>query len=218
MLHLVFSLPPVAVTSFADLVQTFVKFDNRLFRQEQIEDNSQGDKKRVAIREPSSLPKRHRSGSADSIASNRASIGDLSDGEDRAALLDDRFESFGENGVMGTELCDMRAISEDEIAAHMVPPPTPPLSGDDGSDQDLSELRRSSEKLADMSLRDEGMINGQQQGERAPEMAELKQPFIVRRPASAMDNRVSIIEKPMEVDPSLEIPGVSPEQYYHQPS
>lgn len=202
--------------SYTDASQTFIKFDNRLFKQEQIEDNSQRDKKRVVVRGSQSPPKRQRSDSADSMATNRASIGDLSDGEDRAALLADQFEHFGDGDGMETEMADMRPISEDEIAAHM-PPLTPPLSDGDASDLDSLGLRRSSERLAELSLDDGVALNGlQPQGVKGPEMEELKQPFIVRRPASALDNRVSIIERPMEIDANLEIPGVSPEEYYHQ--
>ncbi|KAF3771263.1 hypothetical protein M406DRAFT_349622 [Cryphonectria parasitica EP155] len=207
------------IIPLSSALQTFIKFDNRLFKQDQLEDNSQSDKKRVAVRSPQPLLKRQRSDSADSMATNRASIGDFSDGEERAALLADQFEHFGGvDGSMEAEMADMRTISEDEIAAHMVPPLTPPLSGDDASEQESPGLRRSSEKLARLSLDEQSALEGEQQqaAAKSPEMEELKQPFIVRRPASALDNRVSIIERPMEIDANLEIPGVSPEEYYHQ--
>lgn len=145
------------------------------------------------------------------MATNRASTGGFSDSEDRAALLADQFGGdFGDDDAMDTELTDMRPISHDEIAAHIVPP-TPPLSADEASDQDSAGLRRSSEKLARFSLDD-----SQQETGKTPEMEELKVPYIVRRPPSSLDNRASIMEAPMEIDANLEIPGVHPEEYYQQ--
>lgn len=200
--------------------QSFMKRDNRLFGQELKEEppSSPRDRKRVAVRSPQSPPKRQRSDSADSMATNRASIGDYSDVEDRAALLGGQFDDvFGPDPTGDTEMADMRPISHDEIAAHLAPP-TPALSADDASDQESPGLRRSSEKLANFSLNDvEASV---QQGQaKTPEMEEqLKTPFIVRRPASALDTRTSIMERPMEIDANLEIPGVHPEEYYHQGS
>lgn len=197
-----------------------MKRDNRLFIQELKEEppSSPRDKKRVAIRSPQSPPKRQRSDSIDSMATNRASIGDFSDGEDRAALLADQFEDgFDSDQIPDTEMADMRPISQDEIAAHMVPP-TPALSADDASDQGSPGMRRSCEQLANFSLNDDEPIVQQEEG-KAPEMEEqLKSPFIVRRPASSLDNRASIMERPMEIDANLEIPSVKPEDYYHQVS
>lgn len=150
------------------------------------------------------------------MATNRASIGDFSDGEDRAALLAGQFEDVLETDLAGdTEMADMRPISHDEIAAHL-PPPTPALSADDASDQESPGLRRSSERLANFSL-DDMDAGAHQENGKTPEMEEqLKSPFIVRRPASALDNRASIMERPMEIDANLEIPGINPEEYYHR--
>lgn len=214
------SFLPFLASICTDPLQSFVKRDNRFFGQELKEEppSSPRDKKRVAARSPHSPPKRQRSDSADSMASNRASIGDFSDGEDRAALLAGQFDDvFGPDLMGDTEMADMRPISHDEIAAHLAPP-TPALSADDASDQDSPGLRRSSEKLASFSLND-AEINVQQEMGKTPEMEEqLKTPFIVRRPASSLDNRASIMERPMEIDANLEIPGVNPEEYYHQGS
>lgn len=146
-------------------------------------------------------------------------MGDFSDVEERDALLADQFDPFSNDGPMETEMTDMRTISQDEIAAHIVPPLTPPLSGDEASDQGSPSLRRSSEKLAYISLTDDDRLETEQEMAKAPEMEELKAPFIVRRPESgAFNKRVSIMERPMEIDANLEIPAVNPEDYYHQPS
>lgn len=150
--------------------------------------------------------------------SNRASIGDLSDVDDRVALLADQIDPFRGDDSMETEMTDMRPISHDEIAAHMVPPLTPPLSADEDSDQDSPGLHRSSEKLANFSLADEKLQTKQDQDDRAPEMEELKSSFIVRRPDTGLNKRVSIMERPMEIDTNLEIPAVNPEDYYHRAS
>lgn len=143
--------------------------------------------------------------------SNRASPGDMSDG-DRAAMWADQIDPFGGDEPLDTEMTDMRPISEDEIAAHMVPP-TPPLSTDGASDQDSPPvIRRSTEQLANMSLNDHGA-----EARKAPEMEELQTPFIVRRPASAqgIDRGESAMTWPV-IDENLAIPGSNPEEFYHQ--
>lgn len=145
-------------------------------------------------------------------------MGDISDVDDRAALLADQVDPFGVGDLMETEMTNMRPISDDEIAAHMVPPLTPPLSGDEESDQESPGLHRSSEKLASISLTDGRPATKQGQDDRAPEMEELKTPFIVRRPDSGVNKRVSIMERPMEIDTNLEIPTVNPEDYYNRAS
>lgn len=210
------------LASILTKVKTFIKFDNRLFKQELLEEPSPREKKRVAIRSPSSPTKRQRSDSADSMASNRASLGGYSDAGDRAALLADQFsDSYNMIEGMGmvTEMTDMGPISQDEIAAHM-PPPTPPLSADEASDSESLGLRRSSEKLANFSLEDNGgtgALDTVQDKGKEPEMVEQLHPsFVVRRPASALDNRASIMERPMDIDDTnMEISG-DPEDFYHQ--
>lgn len=196
-------------------MQTFIKFDNRLFKQELLEEPTPQQKKRgPTLRSPQSPPKRQRS---DSMDSNRASIGDISDVDDRVALLADQIDPFRGNDLMETEMTDMRPISHDEIAAHMVPPLTPPLSADEESDQDSPGMHRSSEKFANISLTDEKLQEKQRPDAKAPEMEEL-QSHIVRRPDNSLNKRVSIMERPMEIDTNLEIPAVNPEDYYNRAS
>lgn len=149
--------------------------------------------------------------------SNRASMGDISDVDDRVALLADQIDPFRGDDLMETEMTDMRPISHDEIAAHMVPPLTPPLSADEESDQDSPGLHRSSEKLANISLADEKLQMNQEQDDKAPEMEELKK-SVVRRPDNGLNKRISIMERPMEIDTNLEIPAVNPEDYYSRAS
>lgn len=199
----------------SDALKTFVKFDNRLFKQELLEEPTPTDKKRNAPQQPESPLKRQRSASVDSMATNRASLGDFSDVEERAALLggdrelrDDPFQ-YGD-GTMSTEMVSMGA------------PPSPPMSArDDASDHGSPGIRRSSEKLARISLDGKGQDGDTLTMEvpRAPEMAERASPvspFIVRRPNGTIDKRASIMDQAMEIDGSMELPGVdgNPEDYY----
>ncbi|CAN8095893.1 unnamed protein product [Discula destructiva] len=198
-------------------LQTFVKHDNRLFKQELIEQPEQRGEKRLGFRTPQSPAKRQRSDSGDSMDSNRASPGDMSDGDRAQMMQDQMLENFGGGSDIGmdTEMRDMQPISEDqmanEIAAHM--PPTPSLSADGSASP---PIRRSTEQLANMSLADSEAV-------KAPEMEELsaQAPFIVRRPASAQDSR---FDQPAEatmnwpdIDETTAISGGNnPEEFYHQ--
>lgn len=198
-------------------LQTFVKHDNRLFKQELIEQPDapdQRDKKRVGFKTPQSPAKRQRSNSGDSMDSNRASLGDMSEGDRAQMMADQMMDNFGGSNGSGvdTEMRDMQPISEDqmanEIAAHM--PPTPSLSAD-GSES--PPIRRSTEQLASMSLGDF----------KAPEMEELQTPFIVRPPANAhgglLDQSTDRIMSWPVIDETTAIPGGSnPEEFYHPPN
>ncbi|ROW05945.1 hypothetical protein VPNG_08477 [Cytospora leucostoma] len=204
-------------------LQTFVKFDNRLFKQELLEEPAPAEKKRNAPQSSRSPPKRHRSDSIDSLATNRASIGDFSDAEERAALLgdpgleDDPFQ-IGDGGLLGTELESIRPLPSDELAAAMGAPPSPPMSTrGDRSDHSSPGLKRSSERLANISLDDEAMTEDTPEV-RGPEMQERASPvspFIVRRPnGSIVDKRASIMDQAMEIDGNLEVVDGNPEDFY----
>ncbi|KAG6356186.1 hypothetical protein INS49_015573 [Diaporthe citri] len=205
----------------SDALKTFVKFDNRLFKQELLEEPTPTDKKRNAPQLPESPLKRQRSTSVDSMATNRASLGDFSDVEERAALLgdqelrDDPFQYGDGTAPMSTEMEDMRPMGA---------PPSPPMSARDESDHGSSSpgIRRSSERLARISLDGKGQDGGdtmKMEVPRAPEMAERASPvspFIVRRPNGTIDKRASIMDQAMEIDGSMELPAVdgNPEDYY----
>lgn len=197
-------------------LQTFVKHDNRLFKQELIEQPEQREKKRVGFESPQSPAKRQRSDSGDSMDSNRASLGDMSDGDRARMVADQMMDNFGGSNDSGvdTEMTDMQPISEDqmanEIAAHM--PPTPSLSADGSASP---PIRRSAEQLANMSL-------GDANTDKAPEMEELQAPFIVRRPASAqgslLDQQTESVMNWPVIDETTAISGGSnPEEFYHPP-
>ncbi|ROV91178.1 hypothetical protein VSDG_07871 [Cytospora chrysosperma] len=205
-------------------LQTFVKFDNRLFKQELLEEPTPTEKKRNAPQSPRSPPKRHRSDSVDSMATNRASMGDFSDVEERAALLSDQVledDPFQFGDGLGTELGDMQPQPSAELAAAFGgAPPSPPMSAkDDKSERGSPGIRRSSERLANISLNDEPMTeNGTPAEMKGPEMKERVapvSPFFVRRPNSAViDKRASIMDQAMEIDGSMEVVDGNPEDYY----
>lgn len=212
------ALNEVPVTISSEL-QTFIKHDNRLFKQELIEQPEQREKKRVGFRSPQSPAKRQRSCSGDSMDSNRASLGDMSDGDRAQIMADQMMDSFGGSNDSGidTEMMDMQPITDiqmaNEIAAHM--PPTPSLSADGSVSP---PIRRSTEQLANMSL---DKRNGD---DKAPEMEELQAPFLVRRPASGQGGVVdqSATESLMtwpDIDETTAITGANnPEEFYHPPT
>lgn len=218
----------MALVHLANTSQTFVKFDNRLFKQELLEEPTPTDKKRNAPQLPESPLKRQRSTSVDSMATNRASLGDLSDVDDRVALLGDHesrdeidpFRYGDGTATIGTEMEDMRPTPSQELAASMGgAPPSPPMSArDDASDHGSPGIRRSSERLARISLDVKGQAGDAIEVPKAPEMAERASPvspFIVRRPNGNIDKRASIMDQAMEIDGSMELPvDGNPEDYY----
>lgn len=203
-----------------------MKFDNRLFKQELLEEPTPTDKKRNAPQTPESPLKRQRSNSVDSMATNRASLGDFSDVEERAALLgdqglrDDPFQHGDGIAQMSTEMEEIPPTPYQELAASMGAPPSPPMSArDDASDHGSPGIRRSSERLARFSLDGKGQDGNAIEGPRAPEMAERVSPvspFIVRRPNGTIDKRASIMDQAMEIDGTMELSAVdgNPEDYY----
>lgn len=165
-------------------------------------------------------------------------MGDFSDVEERAALLsehgleDDPFQ-FGDG--LGTELGDVQPQASSEWAAALAgtgappsaelvaafggAPPSPPMSAkEDRSEHGSPGLRRSSERLANISLNDQPMTEETPADKRGPEMQERAtpvSPFIARRPNDAVvDKRASILDQAMEIDGSLEVVDANPEDYY----
>lgn len=160
------------------------------------------------------------------MATNRASLGDFSDVEERDALLgdqrlpDDPFQYGDGTATMSTELEDMRPVRTQDLAATTGAPPSPPMSArDDASDNGSPGMRRSSERLARISLDGKGQEGTTIEIPKGPEMAERASPvspFIVRRPNGTIDKRASIMDQAMEIDGSMELPAVSgnPEDFY----
>ena len=90
-------------TALSDALRTFVRFDNRFFKQEVLEESPR-DKKRQPAEEASPtspLKRQQRSSSIDSMASNMASLGEYSDRdmEDVPLLSNDRSLLDMEDGM-----------------------------------------------------------------------------------------------------------------------
>lgn len=90
-------------TVLSGALRTFVRFDNRFFKQEVLEESPR-DKKRQPAEEASPtspLKRQQRSSSIDSMASNMASLGEYSDRdmEDVPLLNNDRFPLDMDDGV-----------------------------------------------------------------------------------------------------------------------
>ncbi|EON98617.1 putative ubiquitin interaction motif protein [Phaeoacremonium minimum UCRPA7] len=199
-------------------LQLFVRFDNRLFKQEVIEE-SPLERKRGANASPQSPFKRQhrdRANSVDSMASNRASVGDLSD-EDRNVVFDqDPFQEG--DGSLGTEmqpLIDMTDLSAQSAPVESSEPPksevygharlpTPPYTTFD-SEVDSPTLSRQSLRLANVSLDEQSTITGTESQAREPEMQERNTSnFLARSDKRSVDNRASIMDMDMEIPSEFE--------------
>jgi len=153
----------------SDALRTFIKHDNRLFKQEILDETPPRDRKRASSvghgegggeggLPAASPPKRHqREGSIDSIATNRASMGDISDRGDFAdddmvgtgdaayamqaavarqhAVEDEGFHEQESDGGVGTEMVQL-AISQ-------------PLGGDGAQSQAAAVETRTDGYIAD---------------------------------------------------------------------
>lgn len=96
--------------------QNFVRFDNRLFKQE-VKEDSPREKKRGAFASPASPAKRrNRSSSVDSMATNRASIGDMDDDDMRDAPFEFDEPFLGDSGDMGTAT-EMQELVDTSVTA-----------------------------------------------------------------------------------------------------
>ncbi len=92
--------PPAPLS---EALRQFARFDNRLFKQELIEERP-NDKKRSSSVSPASPSKRlQRSSSTDSLATNRASLGDLSDRDMADAPLIGDFDDDNHGGSIQSQ-------------------------------------------------------------------------------------------------------------------
>lgn len=147
----------------------------------------------------------------DSMASNRASVGDLSD-EDRNMTFDqDPFQSG--DGSFGTEmqpLIDMTNNSAESAPAESSEPlksevydhtrlPTPPYTTFD-AEVDSPTMSRQSLRLANVSLDEQNTGSGSEAQARGPEMQErTTSSFLARSDKRLVDNRASIMDMDMEI-------------------
>lgn len=135
----------------SDALKTFVKLDNRLFKQELLQSNRIGHKRSAGLGAGSQSKRRQRSGSMDSMDTNQASAGG-SDDDMRDAPFDND-STFGGVGGAAAE----RTAAQDESIPDLVdiplqagvPPPALP------SYENLIEMDTGvSPALAQVSLQD----------------------------------------------------------------
>jgi hypothetical protein len=113
------------IVPLSDALKTFVKLDNRLFKQEMLQSNRMGHKRGAGIGEGLQSKRLQRSASADSMDTNRASAGDLDE------YMDDvPFESGPPSrGVEGfgspqdEDIPDLIELHGDSVQTPANPPP-----------------------------------------------------------------------------------------------
>lgn len=184
----------------SDALKSFVKFDNRHFKQELSQSDRHGhspEKKRSAVLGTDSQSKRlQRSSSIDSMATNQASAGDLDEDMCDAPFDDDSMfgpvgdfvasEPTGQHVV--PDLIEMQPTSAAESgSARLTSLPTPPYD----SDSDIfmepgvpPALDPESARLAQVSLQD---IKGGS-GPKGPEMQERPNSLFLTRPGNGSVN------------------------------
>ncbi len=120
--------------ALSEALRIFVKLDNRLFRQELIEESPR-EKKRSCDDGPSSPSKRQlRESSIDSVATNRASAGDLGERDELSNVqlgdfaTDDVFSN--PEGPLGTEMVQLAVPGRPVAPSPSLPPPD---GGQDGA-------------------------------------------------------------------------------------
>lgn len=183
-------------------LKTFVRFDNRLFKQETIE--SPIERKRVANISPISPAKRHnRSNSADSMATNRASIG--SDAPEDMVLDSDAEILPGEDpSAPGQEYTTNAHSAEGVWYGHTQP--LTDLQSKSAADESPT-MRRESLRLANVSLGETQVA--ERFGQMGQEMQERSgpSPFITRPKSGAFETMQA------SVDIDIEMPTTAAE--YH---
>lgn len=196
-------------------MKLFVKFDNRLFKQELIEE-SPLERKRGANASPQSPFKRQhrdRANSMDSMASNRASVGDISDEDRNAVFEQDPFQDG--DGSIDTEMPPLIDMSDPSAAPEQSNPhnqsasgnerlPTPPYTTFD-SGAESPTVNRQSLRLANVSLDEENAGSASEPQARPPEMQErTASVFLARSDKRSVDNRASIMDMDMEIPSEFE--------------
>jgi hypothetical protein len=148
----------------SDALSRFVKHDNRLFKQELLEEianppaaNGAGDwdKKRVSDgASPASPSKRQREGSIDSMATNRASLGDLSDRDPEDIPMTDAFledlEASRESGPYGgTAHGEGQQLGTEMVQLAISRPDDPNAGAAARSNEDLHDKDADGDVIAD---------------------------------------------------------------------
>lgn len=161
----------------SDALKTFVRLDNRLFKQEQLQSNRLGHKRSAGVGDGSQSKRLQRSSSMDSMDTNHASAGDYDD--------DMRDAPFDSDSMFGTG-ADISAPQDQSIPDLVdLPPPAARLAAPPSYENYLEMETGVSPALAQVSLQD---IKNNESGDgngSPPKMQEMQElpnaPLFVRR-------------------------------------
>lgn len=104
----------------SDALSSFVKLDNRHFKQELSQSNRMGHKRSAGLGDGSQSKRLQRSVSIDSMATNHASVGDFDDD-----MRDAPFDNDSMFGAIGDTSADRAAAQDDNIPDLVEFPPLP---------------------------------------------------------------------------------------------
>ena len=140
------------ILPLSDALNTFVRLDNRHFKQELSQSSRIGHKRSAGLGDGSQSKRLQRSVSLDSMATNHASVGDFDDD-----MRDAPFDNDSMFGAVGEAAADRAAAQDDNIPSLVEFPPLPGVPGTLPSyPKDIEMEGAVSPPLAQVSLRDMG--------------------------------------------------------------
>ena len=131
----------------SDALNSFVRLDNRHFKQELSQSNRMGHKRSAGLGDGSQSKRLQRSVSIDSMATNQASVGDFDDD-----MRDAPFDNDSMFGAVGDAVADRAAIQDEGIPSLVEFPPLP--SSQPSYPNDIEMETSMSPALAQVSLQD----------------------------------------------------------------
>ncbi|KAK4250331.1 hypothetical protein C7999DRAFT_11878 [Corynascus novoguineensis] len=139
----------------SDALKSFVRLDNRLFKQELLQSNRPGHKRSAGVGDGSQSKRLQRSASMNSMDTNHASAGDLDDDMRDAPFDND--STFGAGGAMGTATPNRAmAAAQDENIPDLIDisPPAARLTRPPSYENFMEMETGVSPALAQVSLHD----------------------------------------------------------------
>ncbi|KAL2176350.1 uncharacterized protein P884DRAFT_33774 [Thermothelomyces heterothallicus CBS 202.75] len=151
----------------SDALKTFVRLDNRLFKQELLQSNRLGHKRSAGVGDGSQSKRLQRSASMDSMDTNHASAGDYDD--------DMRDAPFDSDSMFGAGAGAGVAASQDQSIPDLVdiPPPTARMTAPPSYENFVEMETGVSPALAQVSLQD--IKNSDSGGGSPPKMQEMQE-------------------------------------------
>ena len=131
----------------SDALNSFVRLDNRHFKQEMSQSNRIGHKRSAGLGDGSQSKRLQRSVSIDSMATNQASVGDFDDD-----MRDAPFDNDSMFGAVGDAVADRATIQDEGIPSLVEFPPLPSLQPSYPNDIEMETSM--SPALAQVSLQD----------------------------------------------------------------